>query len=115
MPESAEQVVPQERRTSPRKALRRRISLDFLEGRKLNGQTVDISSGGLRITIDRSLPVPQECAFEFTAIFDGKMQTLAGRGRILSCVCTGMHGFSIGMQFLDLNATAKAVIAGYIR
>lgn len=77
------------------------------------GQAVDLTTGGIRVTVDRSLNVPQECAIEFSIMTEGQPQPVSGRGRILSCVCTGM-ALSIGLQFVRLSDAGKAVIGRYL-
>lgn len=101
--------LSQERRTAPRKPLRRRIALTLADFSVLNGQTVDISSGGLRVAVPRLLTVPQECMFELTVMQDGKVKTLSGRGRLLSCSCAGMD-FNVGLQFMSMEDAGKALV-----
>jgi c-di-GMP-binding flagellar brake protein YcgR len=104
------QAAGQERKTVARK-LNRRIVIGLSDKTTLTGQTIDLSSGGVRIIIDRALPVPQECTIEFSILIEGQPQPISSRGRILSCVCTGMSGFSIGVQFVQMNDACKAVVA----
>lgn len=101
--------LPQERRTAPRKPLRRRIALTLADFSVVNGQTVDISSGGLHVAVPQLLKVPQECMFELTVMQDGKVKTLSGRGRMLSCTCAGMN-FNVGLQFLSMEDAGKALV-----
>jgi hypothetical protein len=108
-----DQVAVQERRAAPRKPLQRRITLTLKDTTLLHGQAVDLTSGGMRVSVDRAISVPQECAIEFSIMIEGQPQSISGRGRILSCVCTGMT-FSIGLQFVQLGAAGKAVIARYL-
>lgn len=111
--ESVNQVGVQERRAVPRKPLQRRITLKLQDNTILHGQAVDLTTGGVRVSVDRPLGVPQECAIEFAIMIEGQPQPVSGRGRILSCVCTGM-AFSIGLQFVQLSDAGKAVIAKYL-
>ena len=108
------QVAVHERRAAPRKPLQRRITLTLKDNTVLHGQAVDLTTGGMRVSVDRTLSVPQECAIEFSIMIEGQPQPVSGRGRILSCVCTGMN-FSIGLQFVQLSAAGKAVIARFLQ
>ena len=108
------QFAPQERRAVARKPLRRPITLTLDNGTTLPGQTIDLSPGGLRMSVDRSITAPQDCTFELTIMLEGKPSALSGPGRILSCVCTGMTGFSLGIQFLKLDEAGKALVARVI-
>ena len=104
---------PEERRAAQRKPLKRRIQIKLADNTVLIGQSVDIAPGGVRVHIDRMLIVPQECEAEFSILIDGQAQEIKCRGRITSCVCTGMS-FSIGLQFLKLGDGGKAVIGRYL-
>lgn len=111
---SVNQVAVQERRAVPRKPLQRRITLKLQDDTVLNGQAVDLTMGGVRVRVDRALSAPQECAIEFSIMIEGQPQAVSGRGRILSCVCTGMS-FSVGVQFVQLGDAGKAVIARFLQ
>jgi hypothetical protein len=108
-----DQVAVQERRAAPRKPLQRRITLTLKDTTLLHGQVVDLTTGGVRVSVDRAISVPQECTIEFSIMIEGQPQSISGRGRILSCVCTGMT-FSIGLQFVQMGDAGKAVIARYL-
>lgn len=99
-----------ERRTAPRTALRRRITLALPNGTIIRGETMDLSTGGMRVAIQDSLNVPLECTFDLTVLIEGKLQPLRGSGKISSCVCRGMLGFSVGVQFTQLDASARALV-----
>lgn len=105
-------AVP-ERRAVPRKPLRRRATLRLADNIALTGQTVDLSSGGVRVSVDRAFSVPQECEIEFTMLMDGQLQAIKSRARILSCVCTEMT-FSIGLQFVQIDDAGKAALERYL-
>jgi hypothetical protein len=55
-----------------------------------------------------------DCTFEFTMLVDGRPQTISGCGRILSCVCSGMDGFSIGMKFTQLEKPGQTIIDRFL-
>lgn len=100
-----------ERRTAPRKSLRHRVTLTLSNDTVLRGETIDVSTGGMRIAVQDSLNVPLDCTFDLTVLIKGKLQPLRGGGKITSCVCRGMLGFSVGVQFTQLDASAKALAA----
>jgi hypothetical protein len=109
----SDEIAINERRALPRKPLQRRITLTLADNIILHGQAVDLTTGGMRVGVDRSLSVPQECEIDFSIMIEGQPQPVQGRGRILSCVCTGMN-FSIGLQFVKLSDASKATIAKYL-
>lgn len=100
-----------ERRSASRKALRRRITLALANGTIIRGETIDLSTGGMRVAVQDSLDIPVDCTFDLTVLIDGKLQPLRGSGKISSCVCRGMLGFSVGVQFMQLDASAKALVS----
>jgi len=105
------EIARYERRTAPRKALRRRITLALLHDTIIRGETIDFSTGGMRVAIQDSLSAPLDCTFDRTILIEGKLQPLRGSRKITSCVCRGMLGFSVGVQFTQLDAPAKALVA----
>ncbi len=108
------QIAPQERRAAPRKPLRRPITLTLPDGKALQGQTIDLTEAGIRASVPHLLAAPVDCTFSVALMIDGKPLTLKGTGRILSCVCSGMT-FSVGIQFKQLDAAAKQVVASALR
>jgi len=109
------QTAPQERRATSRKLFHRRITVVLSNGATLNGHTIDLTAGGLRAAILEPIGTPQECTFELALLLDGKQRVLKGRGRILSCVCTGMIGFSVGIQFVKLDEATQGLVAALLR
>lgn len=105
------EIARYERRNAPRRALRRRVTLALSNGTIIRGETIDLSIGGMRIAVQDSLDVPVDCTFDLTVLIEGKLQPLRGSGKISSCVCRGMLGFSVGVQFMQLDAAAKALVA----
>lgn len=108
------QAAMQERRAAPRRLLQRRIMISLPDNIVLGGQTIDLSNGGLRVSIPRALATPQDCTFEVSIMVEGQVQSLSGRGRILSCVCRGMDGFSIGLQFIQIGEAGKALVQRFL-
>lgn len=108
------QTAPQERRATSRKPFRRRISVTLPNGTVMQGHTIDLTAGGVRAAIREPVDTPQECTFELAFMLDGKPRVLNARGRILSCVCTGMIGFSVGIQFVKLDEAAKGMVAALL-
>ena len=105
------EIARYERRTATRTALRRRITLVLSNATIIRGETMDLSLGGMRVAIQDSLNIPLDCTFDLTVLIDGKLQPLRGSGKISSCVCRGMLGFSVGMQFTQMDASCKALVA----
>jgi hypothetical protein len=110
----ANQAAILDRRASPRKTLHRAITILLPDNTAVNGKTMDLSSGGMRVAVPRALSDRQECTVDFTMLMDGKPRSVSGSGRILSCVC-GTNGFSIGIQFDYLDAESSATIAQFLR
>jgi hypothetical protein len=87
-----------DKRRSPRKAIRQRISLGTAKQGIVQGQTRDVSASGLSAMMPSALPNGALCAVRFDLIVDNKVMRFSGHGKIVHCSCAGMEGFRVGMQ-----------------
>jgi hypothetical protein len=92
-------VTDLEKRKSPRKPLRQRITIGTVEHGILQGQTLDISVGGLSVMSPISMATRTLCVVRFELLVDGRLVRFFGNGKVANCCCAGMDGFRIGMQF----------------
>jgi len=88
-----------EKRKSPRKPLRQRVTLGTAEHGIFQGKTLDISVGGLSVMIPVSLATRTVCVVRFELMVDGRLVRFIGNGKVAHCSCAGMDGFRVGMQF----------------
>lgn len=87
-----------EQRKSPRKPLRREVSIGNTCHGIVRGHTLDISKGGLSVMVPMALAINSSCAIRFELFVDGTLLRVAGNGRVVNCSCAGMEGFRVGMK-----------------
>jgi PilZ domain len=88
-----------EKRRSPRKPMRQRVMIGTVGHGIFQGQTLDISAGGLSVMIPFALATRTVCAVRFELMVDGRLVCFFGNGKVAHCSCAGMEGFRVGMQF----------------
>jgi c-di-GMP-binding flagellar brake protein YcgR len=73
--------------------------------------TIDISTGGISLTIPESLEVGQACAISFDVPDqeDSKQRTLIS-GTVASCVAKGKDGYRIGVHYSETDPVSKKLI-----
>lgn len=111
---SAHQVMAhRERRSSSRKPLKRRVNIGAC-GTVINGLTLDISDGGLSVVVDRRLNTGSSCELYFNIAVDGVTRQVSGSGTISHCVCAGLDGFRIGLEFIPADETSRQTVLDYL-
>ncbi|HXA48518.1 MAG TPA: PilZ domain-containing protein [Burkholderiaceae bacterium] len=72
--------------------------------------TIDISTGGLSLTLPEALEVGLACAISFDVpSMENKQRTLI-RGTVASCVDKGADGFRIGVHYVEPDPVSKQLI-----
>ncbi len=107
-----------EQRRSPRWQIKTAARLVVLNSNQVaEARTLDISSGGLSIIADFSLKVGT--LLQVSLLLPPKVKDavpLSARAEVMNCVFDGRNGgFRIGMQFVDIDATARAEIESRVR
>jgi hypothetical protein len=103
-------VALPERRRITRRALACRVTLTLPDKDILYGFTVDISAAGLRVAVPKKLGLDQECDLVLSFFANGKTNRVSARGQVLSCVCSGMDGFQLGIKFTQIDAAASEIL-----
>lgn len=88
-----------EKRRTPRKPMRQRVTIGTAGHGIVQGQTIDISVGGLSVMLPVALPTSTPCAVRFELMIDGRLVRFAGSGKVIHCSLAGMNGFRVGMKF----------------
>jgi hypothetical protein len=102
-------------RIAPRKVLRCRAKVMLNGGRPpVMGRTVDISTSGISLMLDVSLPAGESCVISFEAPVNGTMRKLMVSAKAVYSIC-GADGFRIGMQFVQLDAANTSMINELVR
>lgn len=72
--------------------------------------TIDISTGGLSLTVPEPMKIGQVCAVSFDVpAQDSKQRTLV-RGTIASCVGNQVDGYRIGIQHMESDPVSRQLI-----
>lgn len=73
--------------------------------------TIDISTGGISLTIPEALEIGQACAisFDVPGQEESKQRTLIS-GTIASCVAKGEEGYRIGVHYAESDPVSKELI-----
>lgn len=71
--------------------------------------TLDLSTGGLSLTLPQPLTIGQACAITFDVPSDTQKQRALISGRVASCVPSG-ETYRIGIRFVQADAVSKQLI-----
>jgi c-di-GMP-binding flagellar brake protein YcgR len=72
--------------------------------------TIDISAGGLSLTLPEALEIGLACAISFDVpSMEHKQRTLI-RGTVTSCVAKGEEGYRIGVHYVEPDPVSKQLI-----
>jgi hypothetical protein len=94
-------------RRTPRLLFRRPAMLHIDDKHAVPARTLDISTEGICVQADLSLPVNASCTVEFNASYTLDPVLLRLRGRVAYCVLAGAAGFRIGLHIPQMDAHAK--------
>ena len=104
-----------EKRQSLRKELRIKAQLTIDGKGSMTVRTMDIGKFGMCL-VGMALPLTpgEQVHVAFEMAFNGVIHPLAVNARISHCVNTTDDGFRAGLQFVDLDESAVALLAQYI-
>jgi hypothetical protein len=103
-----------EQRKSPRKPLKRSVSVGTHAQGIVRGHTCDISMGGLSVMIPVALAVDTLCAIRFDLFIDGNLVRISGAGKVAYCSCSGLDGFRIGLRFMPQDAKSQTQLNTFL-
>ncbi len=72
--------------------------------------TLDLSRGGLSLTLPHPLPDGQRCAISFDVPTGRNRQRTLVRGSIVSCIRNSINAYRIGVQFAYADPTSRQLI-----
>ena len=86
-----------------------------MEGQQpVTGRTADVGGNGVSLTLPAPLKVGQDGQVSFELFIDGKASVINTRSRVSHCIFSN-NEFKIGFQFVNLDLSAMAVLAKYLR
>lgn len=74
------------------------------------GHTLDLSTGGVSLTLPDALPIGASCALSFGVPAGPKRQRTVIRGTVVSCIRRGAEGYRVGIRFIHADATSRELI-----
>ncbi len=77
--------------------------------------TLDVSPGGVGISLTASLAAKQRCQIQFNLPLNGKSHRIAAVGVVTHCVCGGSEGFKAGLKFVEIDEASKNLLASYMK
>jgi len=94
--------------------MRQRVSLGTPEHGIIQGQTRDVSAGGVSVITPVALRINTVCAVRFDLLVDGRLVRFSGHGKVMHCSLAGMEGFRLGMQLKIDDAKQTAALAMFM-
>ena len=107
-------IVFAEQRKSARKVLKVKAVLAMDGMAAATGRTADVSGNGVSVTAAHPLTVGQSGQVSFELFIDGKATVIATRSKVSHCIFSNGE-FKIGFQFVNLELSAMAVLARFLR
>ena len=98
-------------RNFTRKPLRAPARIGLPAGEVLRARTVDISLGGVCVTVAEQLRVGQACMVAFETILNGQSRQVAAKATVIYSILRGTEGFRTGLQFTEIDAANNKTLA----
>jgi len=103
-----------EKRRAKRHQLRSRALIGIQGQPSLRGNMIDVSNGGISVSLPVALPAGTECMVFFTIVLEDQLIAVSGHGKITHCICSG-DGFRIGMRFSTQDPQAQMALEKLLR
>jgi c-di-GMP-binding flagellar brake protein YcgR len=104
-------MASSETRSYPRKVVRCSAMIAIPGSAVMRGRTIDVSLGGLSLTMADQLPTGQQCDVAFDPLFNGAPHRIIAKAKVVYCILSGKEGFRIGLQFVSLDAENNKLLA----
>lgn len=98
----------EEKRASPRRPLRCRVKVICPKG-TIDGESFDLSSGGIGVILDHQLMLGDICTVMFAPFRDGSVKSVTVSARVAFCMLN-TAGYRTGFEFRNVAADTAAVI-----
>ena len=104
-----------EQRIRPRKPVRVNALVSVSGIPSMTVRTIDISEGGICLSMPRPLTVGQKCNLAFELVKNGKKGRVMALAKVIYCILNSQDGFKTGLQFIEIDPTSAGVISQFIR
>lgn len=106
--------IEEQRRTS-RKSLRLIAQIQLPNGKLLQGQTADISRGGIGFFCSERVELGRDCTLTIHIAACGANAKLRLIGRACHCTKQSEDCYRIGMQFIRMDEATAAILCTALR
>lgn len=110
MPENARSAAFKENRKSIRKILDSHAICIAIDTFEKAAPTIDLSTGGLSLTLPSPIDVGKRCAISFEVPGTEAKSTALMNGSVMSCVPIGSQAYRIGIQFRHADAVSQQLV-----
>jgi hypothetical protein len=102
-----------ELRTTPRRPIRCKVKVIDLKGQAFQGESFDLSTGGIGVFLDLHLPIGDTFTVMFAPFTHGSVRSVSVAASVAYCMLSS-GGFRTGFQFRNVPAATATVIASII-
>lgn len=96
-------------RSAPRVVFHRKGHLIAADGNAIPIKTIDISASGCGLISPHPLDPKQICALNIFTLHNA-LPELAVKGLVAYCMLSGIQGYRVGLQYIELPSKARALI-----
>lgn len=104
---------PVDERASPRRPIRCKVKLISSKGQTIHGESFDLSTGGIGVTLDLQLTIGEVYTVMFAPFTHGSVKSVNVTASVAYCMLNSA-GFRTGFQFLNITPATTTVIASII-
>jgi c-di-GMP-binding flagellar brake protein YcgR len=105
--------LAEEQRQLPRKIIRSKAMWVLAGTAPVAARTIDIGVNGMALLLDDAATPGQQGQVSFKMFLDGKENVLTSRATVMYCLFSS-SGFKVGLQFSNLELSAKTAIAKFM-
>ena len=105
--------MAEEQRQSPRKIIRGKAMWVLAGAAPVAARTIDIGANGIALLLGDSVTQGQRGQVSFEMFLDGKENVITSRAIVMYCIFSS-SGFKVGLQFSNLELSAKAAIVKFM-
>ena len=95
--------MTRENRTIVRRQLHYPATLTLKDRSKVHAETIDLSLGGISLLAQEQIRPGQYCAVMFEAHVQEVLRRVVAVGQIIYCLGPAHEGYTVGLQFLDID------------
>lgn len=102
-------------RSESRKIVRCRALVALPAVPNLVGRTVDIAGSGVCLMLDDKLNHDQKCSVKLEFTITGAPKIFIATAKVVYCICVGVQGFKVGLQFDQIDKDSMDALKQVLR